>query len=279
MKNYKLIGHSGCKLEIEKQDEYLLVIKTSKDSQYNERLERQCKKQINFKNNSLKAPIIFSNGNNNDGLFNFSMEYINGSTLADYFKDIKISSIAGIAEKFIKIIPQNYNFDQGAKEIFYLKIKELEEKIGVKEDETLKRAFKLLKDYDWKNCATSDCHGDLTLENIIYGDGNLYLIDFLDSFYDSWMIDLAKIFQDVECFWSYRSLEEIDENLEIRLLILKQIILDKLLSLRDGQVIIKTIYAMLLLNLLRIIPYTKDEKTKKYLMREISKIISKINTK
>lgn len=279
MKNFKLTGHSGCRLEIEKKGEHLFVVKTSKDEQYNERLKKQCKKQINFKSNSLKTPAVINTEDNCDSLFSFSMEYISGSTLADYFKKIEISSIKNIAEKFLEIIPSKYNFDSGAKKIFLSKIDELEFKIDDGNDEIFKKAFELLKDYDWNNCVASDCHGDLTLENIIHKDGDLYLIDFLDSFYDSWMIDLAKVFQDLECFWSYRNLDKMDENLEIRLLILKQIILNKLSSLRDGQMIIQTIYAMLLLNLLRIIPYTKDEKIMTYLKKEISKIINKINNK
>ena len=48
----------------------------------------------------------------------------------------------------------------------------------------------------------SFCHGDMTLSNIIFAE-NIYLIDFLDSFVESYWIDLIKLRQDLVYFWSY----------------------------------------------------------------------------
>lgn len=48
-------------------------------------------------------------------------------------------------------------------------------------------------------------HGDLTLENIIHGvNDNFYLIDAVTIEYDSWVFDLAKLRQDLECKWFLR---------------------------------------------------------------------------
>lgn len=121
-----------------------------------------------------------------------------------------------------------------------------------------------MTDYKWDYIQHSQCHGDLTLENIIVSNNDLYLIDFLDSFYDSWQIDIAKILQDIEIFWHYRK-DKMDNNLFIRLLVLKRILLKKLIKIKDGEKIIESIYHILLLNLLRILPYTKDESTYDFL--------------
>ena len=118
----------------------------------------------------------------------------------------------------------------------------------------------------------SECHGDMTLENMIIQDGEIYLIDFLDSFYNSWLIDVAKILQDADVLWSYRTYEKLNANLKIKLIILKQLIIEQLLTFRDGKYLVGEVYHILLLNLMRIIPYTKDEETKNYIDNKIAYI-------
>lgn len=277
MVEIKLIGHSGCNLKISKYKKGAIVTKTSKNQEYNNRLKKQCKKQKMFNHDFFNAPLVFESGYDKNRLFKFSMEYINGLTLAEHFRNIEIGDIDDLAKSFFSIIPDNYSFDSNAKEIFISKLEDLKKKINIREDELLLDVFYKLKNYDWSYCIAGDCHGDMTLENVLFSDGNLYLIDFLDSFYNSWMVDMAKILQDVECKWSYRFDKKNDKNLEIRLLIFKQLLIDKILSLKDGEKILNTIFCILLVNLLRIIPYTDDLKTTKYLRNEISKIFKKIN--
>jgi thiamine kinase-like enzyme len=142
----------------------------------------------------------------------------------------------------------------------------------------VKRALSHLKRVDWSRCEESSCHGDLTLENIIIRDGELYLIDFLDSFYNSWMIDVAKILQDIECFWSYRH-EPRSLNLHVRAVALKYLLTTYIRSRHGGEEYLVMVYNLLLLNLLRILPYTKDEETLKYLYGEIDRLTIKIVTK
>ena len=46
--------------------------------------------------------------------------------------------------------------------------------------------------------------GDLTLENIIHADTGFYLIDAVTIEYDSYIFDIAKLRQDLECRWFLR---------------------------------------------------------------------------
>jgi len=278
MESFTLIGHSGCRLEVEERDGNLVVVKTAKDKAYGERLKKQHDKQKGFGAGTFHTPRVIDCGYDEDGLFKFSMEYVNGVTLAEHLKQADISSIKTIAEKFLSLIPESYDFDPTAKEIFSAKIKELEQKLGANGDAALAKAFEKLNNYHWAYCAAGDCHGDMALENIIWKNGDFYLVDFLDSFYDSWMIDLSKLLLDAECLWSYRHMDRIDENLKIRLLIFKKILWERLLSLKDGEKILNTIYYMLLVHLIRIVPYTQDEKTRSYLVREVDKICDIINS-
>ena len=278
MKVFTLTGHSGCTLEVEERDGHLVVVKTAKDKAYGERLKKQHEKQKNFKSGAFHAPTILDCGYNEDGLFAFSMEYVNGLTLAEHFKGIKISSIKTIAQKFFTLIPEVYDFDPGAKKIFSAKLKELGQTAEIGGDEKFKASLGKLEAYAWEYCVSGYCHGDMTLENIIWKNGDLYLIDFLDSFYDSWMVDVAKLLLDVECLWSYRHARKTDENLKIRLLIFKNIIWEKILSLKEGRRLLDTIYHMALINLLRIVPYTHDEHTLIYLTEGSTKICDIINS-
>ena len=46
------------------------------------------------------------------------------------------------------------------------------------------------------------CHGDLTLSNILFENDEVFFLDFLDSYIESWIIDLVKLKQDLFYFWS-----------------------------------------------------------------------------
>jgi hypothetical protein len=270
--NLQLKGHSGCGLGIKTVNNQLVVEKTSKDRSYNERLVKQSQKQREFKSDEFKTPPIISENYTEDGLFCFMMEYINGEKLSEYFRRIEVTKIPQIAGTLLSLAPREFAGDEFANPAFDAKIGQL--RAQIKEDHgLLDRCFGKLENFDWRYMASSSCHGDLTLENVIYKDGDLYLIDFLDSFYDSWMIDFAKLFQDLEAFWSYRDSGPLDENLEIRLLIFKDLVLEKLYALTHGRKIVATIYHLLLLNLVRIIPYARDRKTWQYLSDNLVRLL------
>jgi serine/threonine protein kinase len=270
----RLKGHSGCILELENCNGKILVNKKSNDFNYNKRLEIQCNKQREYWSEKFKAVKVFDKGFDEAGFFWFSMEYINGLTFADYMKIAKLSHINYIADIFLSIVPENLLYDNNACDIFLSKIDDLSENIKDK-TKIIKTSLQRLKNYSWDYLQGSSCHGDLTLENIIISNNELYLIDFLDSFYDSWQIDIAKILQDIEIFWHYRR-EKVDINLFIRLLVLKKLILKKLFVLNDGEEVIKSIYHILLLNLLRILPYTKDKFTSDFLQSCLVSLNNKI---
>jgi predicted Ser/Thr protein kinase len=167
-KKIKLVGHSGCRLELEDRNGNLVVLKTATDPAYSERLKKQHQKQKNFKVGAFYTPAVFNTHIDENGHFGFSMEYISGLTLAEHFEDAPIATIKAIAEKFLSIVPLSPSFDLSAKSLFTKKIKDLKTKLSPQENESLARAFRMLQAYEWEHCAPSDCHGDMTLENIIY---------------------------------------------------------------------------------------------------------------
>ena len=116
---------------------------------------------------------------------------------------------------------------------------------------------KLPKKLPW-----SEYHGDFTLENILYDTNNsrFVLIDPLTTEYDSYIFDLAKLRQDLICKWFIRY---------------DSLFLDsKLQSIYDSLKCYEHFENdyLLILMLMRVLPYTKDEKDKNYLLNEVRKL-------
>lgn len=113
-----------------------------------------------------------------------------------------------------------------------------------------------------KELPQSYYHGDLTMENCLYGtNGKFYLIDPLTTVYDSWVFDVSKLMQDLECGWFIR-------NSTIR-------IQPKLWSIRSALLqrypLANNPY-LLILMLLRILPYAKNTSDQRFLINEIKQL-------
>ena len=221
----KLPGHSGCHVELYRHANNLYVKKSSSAEEYNRRLRKQMIKQMLFVSNQIFTPKIYTKGYDNN-IFWFTMQFVNGQSFSQYIQNVNIKDISIFTQKLfssLTIDQSKTNF--AANQIFQSKINSLLKRADIF-TENEKEAFNLLKQYDFSLVPDSPCHGDLTTENILVSsDGRIYLIDFLDSFYNSWMMDIAKLLQDLELFWSYRH-QRMSENLKIRLLIMKDYLLN-----------------------------------------------------
>ena len=271
-------GHSGCSILLcETEDNLVFVRKISGSIGYNERLESQAKKQSEFRSEFVKAPRIISTGYK-DGLFYFDMEYIAGITLAKYMNTIQIGRVRGLVDSIVRSIVASRNGQLEAKEdIFKKKIKSLTDNLKRNENKTISRALKLLNNHNWSRFTRTFCHGDLTLENVIVKDGQLYYIDFLDSFYDSWLMDISTLMQDVQTMWSYRFNEEQNINTLLRLIVFRDILMDKVKEMVGSEYI--EVYYALLLKLIRIYPYTSDERTLSFLDEKVKSVMTIIEEK
>ena len=194
-----LSGHSGCEISLFRKDDGFFVRKTAGRPDYNKRLRIQIAKQVGYKpaqNSNIRVPQVYKTGVQ-DGVFYFDMEYLNCCTMAKYIETISIKGIA----TFIDWVVNELHISDSVvmpetNEVFQHKIKSLYNNIPL--EEIYVNALKRLEKFDFSEIPYSKCHGDLTLENILIDfRGDIYLIDFLDSFFDSWMIDVAKLLQDL----------------------------------------------------------------------------------
>lgn len=264
-------GHSGCKIFLCEKDNKYFVRKYSSSIKYNSRLEAQCEKQKNFKSSIIKTPKVLGQGYE-EGIFFFDMEYLQGITLAKYITKVDVSEIQGIVDLLIRNIDFQGGEDTDVSK-FQKKTNDLKLEIGDTKNGILNDALEYLSGVDWTPFYRGVCHGDLTLENIIIKNGEIYFIDFLDSFYDSCLLDFGKLLQDVECMWSFRN-GTIDTNIRLRLVIFKDILLEKLANVDKR--IIDYAYKALLLDLVRIYPYAKENKTIEFLNSQVEKVLNKV---
>ena len=182
--------------------EYYFVRKISKSVDYNERLENQMKKQIFFYENlateKITTPKILECGQEGE-LFYFDMEYIKGITLIEQVFNSKPEELLETVE-FIKKVMKIFG---GEKKIQKLDVSEMvKAKLTEIKNKTFldENTYGCLMNYSefLPKVGSTECHGDLTLENVIYDEKNkkYFLIDFLDNFADHYWFDIAKIFQD-----------------------------------------------------------------------------------
>lgn len=282
MNCYDLGGHSGCKiLLMEDDDGFTFVRKISKDKEYNNRLRQQCEKQASFSCGKIKAPIVYKSGLSEEGLFYFDMEYIQGMTLAEYVKTMEIGKVHGLVEVLTDNLISKEKTDisdkdrETVKNIFANKISNLRDVLSPYNNEIVEQALVLLDKHDWARMLPSQCHGDLTLENIIIKNDTLYFIDFLDSFYDSWLIDIGTLLQDVQVMWSYRKKTNIGMNMVLRLIVFRDLLLDEIKKI-DSMYVLEIYYA-LLQKLIRIYPYVTDKKTYDFLNDKTAIVLKTIN--
>ncbi len=260
----ELSGHSGCKLGLHKEDERFFVRKMAGGADYNERLRKQCAKQKRFLSSAqLAAPEILGQGFIDENFY-FDMAFIQGNNMIEHFSYISTHDTT----EYIKILFQSLSLEtsetaSSAQNIFQEKIEQL--KATTKDHAQAQNAIHMLRDFDWSSVSKSPCHGDLTLENIlITPQKEIYLIDFLDSFYNSWMIDVAKLLQDLELGWSFRH-QKNDTTRNLKLLVAKEALFDEIRKMDNAEYITSAIHHLLLLNIVRIYPYTKDDATLRFL--------------
>jgi predicted Ser/Thr protein kinase len=260
----KLKGHSGCKILLCEENNKKFVRKISHSSSYNNRLRLQMEKQKNFHNKVLKTPKVLSVGYDDNGNFYFDMEYIGGVSLSRYIGTSDINNSKEIVGKLLNFCisnkTENFNcFDAVNKKLLGMNFS--------KDTQFFEKFKRYCMSCDWSSVPSGFCHGDLTFENIIVYKSDLYLIDFLDSFLKSPHIDISKMLQDLLVMWSWR-----DENVApfIKNIILYDELID---NLTDSDR--KVVYSLLVVNLLRIIPYA-DSKNYTFVKSALSFLGNKL---
>jgi len=199
----ELKGFSGSKIYLMKNNRGLFIRKMDNtDRNYI---------KLNELSKDFNVPKIYSYEN---GVLD--MEYIHGLDMKSY---LSVRDTRRLTDFLINILTF---FSENKQMVDYTEIyKDRLKYIKLSSDTvfTKEQLFDKLP----KILPRSKYFGDLTLENIIYcEDGQFYLIDGMTSEYDSYIFDIAKLRQDLECKWFLRNtklyLDVKVENIQDKLL-------------------------------------------------------------
>lgn len=239
----ELKGFSGSKIYLMRNDKGLFIRKM-------DNVDRNFIK-LNELSEHLNVPKIYSYNNNI-----LDMEYIHGLDMKSYLavRDTKrlTDFLIGVLSEFSKDVQIT---DYTGVYIDKLKYIKLPSDMLFTKEQLLEKLPKRLP--------RSKYFGDLTLENIIYGEnGQFNLLDGMTSEYDSYIFDIAKLRQDLECKWFLR-----DTNLLLDVKV--ENIQDKLLERFE----LANNNYLLILMLLRVYRYTKPySKEEALLVKEMNRL-------
>lgn len=279
-------GHSGCQIDIVNGGNSLFINKSTNDKKYIPRLYKQAVKQRNASKiayQHIRVPEIYEI-EHMDEYLNIKMEYIYSKNYVDYFEDAgfdQISYFIKALKIFVDSEIKSSKITSVSKNIIIDKYNDVCDKIAKNKfisndteiNVILKKSSIIFNGLDEViNVPVGQCHGDLTFSNILFNGNNYYLIDFLDSFLESPLLDIVKIRQDSNYGWSQLMYEH--EFDTVRMKIISDKIDEEIDSYyRKYEWYNKYYRIFQLMNLLRVIQYAKKEKIVIFLKKTLNLIL------
>lgn len=205
-------------------------------------------KQREFEHYRIKKPSVYECGTENDRFY-FTMEYVNGVQLSTFISRNTVRDLDPIIGQLLTFVRSNIcdvTKDFGAP------VSEKLWSISSVSRLQIDRYVQYCLAFDWSAIPIGYCHGDLTFENMLVHQSNLYFIDFLDSFIETPYLDLSKLLLDILVLWSWRFEKR-------RPIIKSAYIYDIVLSQLESREV-EIVRRLLVLNLLQILPYANAHR-------------------
>ncbi len=283
-------GHSGCDIAIVHEDNELFIHKSTHDAGYVPRLVNQANKQIaasRIEYQNIRVPKIFDVAQSDTSAV-IKMEYIYSRNFIEHFEQAgfeQIKYLIGAIKYFIDLEIANSKMQTVPSSILTDKMadvaRKVEKNIHLKDDdeaqELVRQSTVVMNGVGDMVMPVGMCHGDLTFSNILFNGNNYYLIDFLDSFIESPLLDIVKIRQDTAYLWSTLMYHKPFDK--VRLSIISEKIDTAIDEYFTGKYEWYRKYYMplQLMNFLRILQYGKEDKVIAYLKRVIAGQLAIIN--
>lgn len=277
MLNLNEQSNSHDEIKLVQRDGQICVEKTFKNDL--ERAELNVKKQKEFKNVRINdrtieaAPVISMKRYKNYS--QLTMPYIDGITGSALpihatrdqarFMDIALTNLIETQLDASKHVPVETSLINN-------KLNSVRALVGIKSlQNLLEQCERFLESFpDHLIFPIGPCHGDLTLSNIILTHSSkIVLIDFLTTFLETPLQDVAKLKQDFVYGWSFRtSTPPIKVKAEIFCRLSTPCGITKVEARYPKQVAILT-----MMSLARIAPYVKDVATQIWLEQNLEKFL------
>lgn len=279
-------GHSGCNIDVVRENNKLYVYKSSNNLGYLNRLELQGLKQRDAAYNmdipGISVPII-SEINKTDSSVTLKMNYVYSKNFVNYFEYAGFEQITNFINAMRKfLIYEIRNSVMKTVKASVLKEKFIDVKNKTLSNAVLKNDSEIIDIIDKSEHIFNNvkdmqmpigmCHGDLTFSNILFSDNNYHLIDFLDSFVESPLLDIVKLRQDSAYLWSQLMYSGNCDIIRLKIIAKKiDSEIDKFASQFDWYNDNYKIFQ--LMNFLRILQYAKDTTVINYLKNVINQLL------
>lgn len=272
----KIHGHSNYIVKCELfNNTYYIFKSSSRDNAA--RLEQQIQKQTYIYNNNFlenlhcKIPKIYKKIENEETV-TYVMEYIKYSNnLIDFLvkdNNIKVDWLCKYIISIIDAYIVKCDMICNDKCIFDKKIESIQKNIS--NNSVLIETMPLLDKYidyikehsefiSLTRIPVGICHGDMTFSNILIDTNKmqLYMIDFLDSFIETPLLDIIKVRQDTCFYWTTNLCNfEYDKNKIIIILNYIDNVIDTYFQKYEWYT--DTYKYFQIMNFLRVIQYCKD---------------------
>lgn len=284
----KVKGHSGCRIDIIKENNNIYLEKSSFDSKYVKRLYNQAIKQKEASKKEyqyIRVPEIFKIEKDDKKMI-MKMEYVYSKNFIDHFENAgfeQINYFIKAFDLFIKREVENSKITCLSPNIILDKWADIQEKIlgnkFLSEDNEIRNLINkanivINQNHTNIHIPVGICHGDLTFSNILFNGNNYYLIDFLDSFIESPIMDMVKLRQDTAYLWSPLMYSDNYDKTRLKI-ICNKIDLELDCCFKKYEWYCKYYHIFQLLNFLRILQYAHEEKVIIYLKQKITELICK----
>ena len=282
-------GHSGCQIDVVSEDSGIYVYKSTADPKYLRRLTLQAKKQraaAEDEYQHIRVPQIFELQEKADTTI-IKMQYVYSKNFIEFFEQAgfeQVDYLIGALKYFVEHEISKCELQKVAPKIFQDKFAEIKGKCLTNPlyegNEVilsiLNRSEQVFNSLPELTMPIGICHGDLTFSNILFNGNNYYLIDFLDSFIETPLQDIVKIRQDTQFRWSQLMYTKPYDATRLR------IVCDKIdheihqYFTRKYQWYSDNYSVVQLMNILRILPYAKEEKVVQYLVDVLNQLLDGI---
>lgn len=278
-------GHSGFSIDIVREGTNLYVYKRCHDAAKAERLIRQAAKQetaTGYHHSGFQTPHIISTEQHGASV-SIKMDYIYSRNFMEYFESAGFEQIDYFIQTLIRFIEEELAYSPTqiiSADIVNGKFLSVKTAIAsnthIRKDDTLmsimEKADHVLNGMSEWRLPIGLCHGDLTFSNILFTANTYYLIDFLDSFIESPLLDIVKLRQDSAHIWSAKLYTQPYDP--IRLGIISRKIDTELDTYFQQYNWYKAYYLPLqVLNLLRVLQYAKEDAIINDLETELTKLL------
>ena len=277
-------GHSGCDIKVVRENGNLYVDKSSYDPKYFKRLIRQAEKQISAslpEYQHIRVPKVHAILETADKVC-IRMDYVYSKNFVEFFEQAGFEQVGYLIDALIMYLEKEIKDSPEEivkKDLVLEKFEDVKKKTlsnqhlagDIEIEEIIGKSQQIFRKMSDMKIPVGICHGDLTFSNILFNGNNYYLIDFLDSFIESPLLDIVKLRQDTAWLWSQLMYVNPCDEIRLRIAFRK---VDENIDryFREKYTWYNEYYSpMQLMNFLRILQYAHEENVISYLKKSLRK--------